>query len=224
MTRAWIRELLPIAIFALPVLLLPTYIFILWPIIWKKRSALILRHFQGKFIYPDGKLEIPYSSALFRIDRNSRGAGINNSVGGSFPSLWTYTCQTPKFILGNALSGKYTIGNFLILPTHETVDIEGFSFLMGSKSQEFKERIRTVLMENPALTQKLGKLFQKEWAHLTIATENHIKNFWIQRRTVLRYMALPEEIYQQPEILEPILQTITDFVEKLGISFDPSQS
>ncbi|MFL5813305.1 MAG: hypothetical protein ACJ763_06980 [Bdellovibrionia bacterium] len=222
MNELWSAEFLPFWIFVFFSLLILALTFIFGPKLQRKRSELLLRHFQGKFIYPGGTLEIPYAGALFRIMRLARGAGTYNSVGGSFPTLWTYTTQSPKFIIGNAQSGKYTYGNFLILPPHETVTAGSFSFLVGSESPELKEQIKTLLMESPDLSRRLSQLFEKEFGHLTLSTENHLKNFSIQRKPVLRYMTLPEEIYQQPAKLEPILKTITDFVEKLGISFDPS--
>jgi hypothetical protein len=218
MNSFWSPEFLPFGIFVLFFLAVLSLIFVVGPKIQLKRSALLLRHFQGKFIYPGGTLEIPYSGTIFRIMRLSRGAGSNNSVGGSFPTLWTYTSKTPKFILGNALSGKYATGNFLILPPHEVVTLHGFPFLVGSESPELQAQIKTVLNENADLTRRLSRLFEKEFAHLSASTENHLKDFSIQRKPVLRYMTLPEEMYQQPEILEPILQTITDLMEKLGIS------
>jgi hypothetical protein len=222
MNELWSQEFLPFGIFVFFFLIVLALIFVFGPRHERKKSELLLRHFQGKFVYPGGTLEIPYCGAIFRIMRLSSGAGTYNSVGGSFPTLWTYTTKSPKFIIGNAESGKYTYGNFLILPPHETLNIGGFSFLIGSGSQELKERIKALLTDNPDLTRRLSQLFQKEFAHLTLSTENHLRNFSIQRKPVLRYMTLPKEMYQQPEVLEPVLQTIADFMEKLGISFDPT--
>lgn len=213
---------MPFGIFVLFFLCAVALLLIIGPRIQIKKSALLLRHFQGKFDYPSGMLEIPFSGTRFRIMRLARGAGVNNSVGGTYATLWTYTSETPKFFIGNALSGKYSNGHFLILPPHVTVAIGGFSFLIGSKSQELRERAQKLLMEDPTLAQKLSQLFEKEFAQLTLSVETHIRSFSFQRKTVLRYKVLSEEIYQQPESLEPVLQTITDFAEKLGISFDPS--
>lgn len=222
MSPLWSAEFLPLGIFVLFSLCILALTFVFGPRIQRKKSALLLQHFRGKFIYPGGTLEIPYLGAIFRIMRIARGAGTYNNVGGSYPTLWTYTTQTPKLIIGNASSGKYTNGRFLILPPHETVTLHGFPFLIGSESSELKERIQELLKKTPELTDRLSRIFEKEFAHLTISTENHLKDFSIQRKTTLRYMTLPEQIYTEPELLEPILQTITSFVEGLGISFDPS--
>lgn len=222
MKLIWSWELVPFGIFLFFALLIFALTFVFGPKHERKRSALLLKHFQGKFVYPGGTLEIPFSGAVFRVMRMSSGAGTYNAVGGSFPTLWTYTTQAPKFIIGNATSGKYTYGNFLILPPHETVSIHGFSFLIGSKSQVFMDQAKALLEENPDLAQRLSRLFEKDWAHLSLATEIHLRGFSIQRKPLLRYMTLPKEMYEQPETLESVLQTITDFVEKLGVSFDPS--
>jgi hypothetical protein len=222
MSMIWDRGLLPFGIFVFFFLLTLSVVFVFGPKRERKRSALLLRHFQGRLVFPSGPLEIPYLGALFRIVRLSSGAGTFNSSGGSYPALYAYTSKTPKLIIGNPESGKYAIGKFLILPPHEVVKLGELSFLIGSESQELREQIGSVLKGTPALAQRLSKLFEREWAHLTVSSEFHVVGFSIQRKTVLRYSALPEETYQRPEILESALQTISDFAEKLGISIYPS--
>jgi hypothetical protein len=185
----------------------------------KKKSSLLLSFFHGTFS-PLGTIQFPFAGTIFRISRIARGAGITN-VGGSFPVLWAYVKPCPKFIIGNAESKKYTNGNFLILPPYEIVSTEGLDLLIGSKNKELLAYAKSLLSNDKALAQNLSALFQKDFAHITIAHEFHIgAPLFIKRKNVFRYICLPEEIYQTPAILESQLKIISDLISKLGITFE----
>ncbi len=208
----------------LPIFLIVIFLLIflwLFPLRQKSRSAKILKHFNGDFSWPLGDLKIGYAGLQFRISRISRGAGINNSVGGSFPLLWAYVEKTDKFILGNSNSEKYTIGKFLILPPHEKLRIGNLSILAGSTSISLREKVRE-LSRDQGFNKVCSLLFTEEFSHFSISSEIHFCGIIPKKKFVLKYMGLPEKIYSSPEDLESYIQCLKECCSLLGFKMAPA--
>ncbi len=187
-----------------------------------KRSHVLLNFLNARYIWPFGTIEFNYSGIVFRIMRVASGRGASD-VGGSYPVLWAYVRPCSKMILGHAESGQFSLGKFLILPPHIVSKIEAVDFLVGTVDLESCERIKGQFAADPILAKKLPILFDKKFARLTISTEIHVgDNSLFQKKYVLRYYGLSEEIYEDPKCLELKLKLIFEIMRLFGLEFETS--
>lgn len=178
----------------------------------KKRSEKLLDYYQGSFRYPLGDLVIPYENHLFYISRIARGGGINNTPGGSYPLLWAYVEKTPKTFLGHEKSKKYSLGRFFLLPKlQKNLTYQGQNFLLATEDAKiFSKNLNF---------EEVKKLFEKDFQHLTLSSEIHIQNFLPQKKYLLKYTGLSEEIYKTPESLKDHLNKILNLLIQLEVKF-----
>lgn len=184
-----------------------------------KNAVKLLKFFNGKFPMPFGSVTFEYCGAIFRIARIAAGGGIYG-VSGSFPDLWAYTEKFQKIIIGNPKSKNFTKGNFLILPPHRIVNINGNDLLIGAESEELIEMIGTKIHEDSVLSKDIFELFQEDFSHITFSTELHVGGkTLINKQSVFHYIGSPETIYESPELLESRLKIIMKLAKDLGIRF-----
>ncbi len=201
-------------------------VLVLGPIVYfgekkqKQRFKVLIQFMNAKKAGLFAPIEFVRNEIVFRLVRIASGGGYSG-VGGSFPTLWCYTKATKKLIIGNANSGRYTNGKFLILPPHKIAIIGSSQFLIGSESMSDVEEICAKLNSNPGLIQKLTVLFQKEFAHLEIATEIHLNaRSLFARHYVFRFTGLSEEIYEKPELLVERIEIINELMLAIGVEFE----
>ncbi|GEM_PF-3227576 len=190
----------------------------------KKRVTKLVEYFQGHCSKPIGDAIFNYRGYEFRIVRIARGGG-QTGVGGSYPVLTTYLSANSestvnaasKVLVGHAESGQYTRGRFLILPPHFTEDIAGKKYLFGSSDERALELFKRQKME-PSLEPVVSCLFKEKFNHLSIGPELHVSGMGIRKKRVLSYVGLPEEIYTNPEMIVPYLNSLIDFCAFLNVS------
>lgn len=215
--EAFIHILNPMTILILFIAIAFIVLFVALPLSMKKKSKKLLDFFNATFHFPLGTIEFKYNSNTFYISREARGGGYTG-VSGSFPALWAYVEKYPKFIIGNSQSKKFTRGQFLILPPNELINCAGQELLIGSNDVSFISRIKSDFINSNL---EIKELFRENFAHLTVAQEIHINGLKLfQKKYVFRYTCLPEEIYQNPTILELRLKTILGIFSQLGLKFD----
>lgn len=176
----------------------------------KKRSQKLLDYYKARFQYPLGDVAITYERYPFFISRLSRGGGINNTPAGSYPLLWAYLEATPKLLIGHEQSKDYVLGKFLILPKYQkNIPHKDHQVLIATESTE-------LFSKSLDLT-KLKVLFEKKFQHLTINSEIHILNYWPQKKHVMKYTGIPEDIYQDPELLKTYFDELLIILDQLKI-------
>ncbi len=159
-----------------------------------------------------GRKKIQYSGETFSILRVATGTGVGD-IGGSYPVIELYTKSMPRLIVGSEHSGNYALGKFLILPPHEWIQVEDQKILVGSVDKNIIEKLKKILIEEPALSKKL---FQKKFSHLTISSRIDV-GLWpvFQKKYVLNYVCLPEEAYNDQAAMESFFKAILIFKTKL---------
>ena len=182
----------------------------------KIKSSKLIDFFSGTISWPLGTVEFCFEKIKYRVSRISKGRALNNS--GTFPFLWTYVESSPKIIVGNVNSRKYTDGQFLWLPPNEEIEVGGNKFLIGSSDIAKIELMRNFVSDSD-ISSDFSVLFNKDFEHLTIGSEIHFLGFLPRKKYVLKYTCLPEDIYADPQILIKYLQSIHSLVSKLGLQF-----
>lgn len=193
-------------------------IFIFIPLKYKNKSSKLLIHFKGKFLFPLGTIVFSYRGVTFFISRISRGGGSYGG-GGSYPVLWGYVENCPKFIIGNVQSKDYTRGNFLRLPPYEIIQTADREILIGSTDEIFMVDLKNKISHDSKLAQDITSLVKEKFAHLTVSREFHINRKFIQSKNVFRLTSMSEDIYQNPSLLESQLNVIVSLFEVAGIQF-----
>lgn len=181
-------------------------LFIFKPLKFKKHSLKLLSHFNAEFKLPLGSINFNYKGFFIRLDRRGVSRGAHGT--GSFPILWAYVKPYPKIILGHESSGRYAMGSFLILPPHEIIQLGRSKILLGCEDKNRLTELKSIIIK-ANLENEFLEVFSNEFSHLTVAAEIHLfKESLFKKKHVIRFTGLPETIYQQPEILENILNRL----------------
>lgn len=184
------------------------------PLRYRKMNKKIVEYYGGIENYLLGDISLTYKSIKFNISGVASG---HLSINGSYTKLWTYVAKhSDKFILGNSKSGKYLSGSFLVLPPNEIVSFGSMQILIGAETQLKIDKLKSAL-NTAVITRAFTVLFNKEFSHLTVSSEIHFSNFRFKKRTVLKYVSLPEGIYTNPEDLKIYLDSINDICLILGL-------
>lgn len=208
-------DLIPGAVFIGLSLCVGLILFWLSPLRQKQRSRLLVQYFNGKFHFLLANISFDYLGAKYCISRISSGRGLDG-VGGSYPVLWSYVEDYPLIIMGHKNSGKYTRGKFLYLPPTEIIKEKGLEILVGSREAQFIEKFKLAFADLN-FQNDLRELFVKDFHHITISTDWHLSKLQLKKKNVLRFNGLPEEIYQNPELLESQLKSLSRICHKLNI-------
>ena len=148
----------------------------------------------------------------FRLFRVGSGRGISGMS--SYPVLECYTRPFTKFILGHEQSGKYALGKFLILPDHEIFQVAGKKFLIGSNDIQIRKKMEAILADDIDTS---ALLFQKYFSHLTLSSRIDVGWPLFQKKSVLQFIGLPEEVYAYPELINSYLQGILKIKQLLDV-------
>jgi hypothetical protein len=137
--------------------------------------------------------------------------------------LWAYVQKSPEFILGHRESKKYCRLRFS-KALEEVLTLDNQHIFLSSTDVQMLDQIKRILTANPQLSSEMLKLFTRDFDHLTVNSERHVKGFKIKQLNVLRYTALSEEIYEKPELLNEQLIIISAFFDKLGIKIETGEN
>jgi hypothetical protein len=182
----------------------------------KRRSQKLLNYFQGTFS-PLGKIQFHHKGRVFFLSRLSSGRGSDGSGGGSYPVLMTRVKILHRFVAGNAAAIKYYRGSFRNMKVHQLNHSP--ALFVASTDEKLAACALTVLPQ----FESISKLFEKNFSHLKVDQVMYVEKFFIfKKRTVLSYIGLPEEIYQDPKLLEPFLETILELSRNLGFGLPDS--
>ena len=202
--------------------LVSVFLFFWIPLQRKKTYKPLLDFFQAKFHLPLGTISFHFLNAKFYISRIAVGS---TSIGsqGSYPVLWAIVQKSPEFILGHAESKKYCRLRFS-KAQEEVLTLGDQHIFLSSTNVQMFDQIKRILTANPQLFGEMLKLFTRDFDHLTVNSERHVKGFKINQLNVLRYIALSEEIYENPEFLKEQLIIISAFFDKLGIKIETGEN
>lgn len=195
--------------------LVSVFLFFWIPLQRKKTYSPLLDFFKAKFHLPLGTISFHFFNSTFYISRIAVGS-ISLGSQGSYPVLWASLQKSPEFILGHRESKKYCRLRFS-KAQEEVLTLGDQHIFLSSSDMQMFDQIKLILTTNPQLFSEMLKLFTRDFDHLTVNSARHIKGFKIKRLNVLRYIALSEEIYEKPEILNEQLIIISAFIDKLGI-------
>lgn len=191
--------------------LMMVILFVVLPLVRKKRSQVFLDHFHARFLFPLGTIVFSFLGFNFRIHRIAQGGGYLDSLR-SFLVLLTYLKPCPRFILGSTRMKNYCPGSFLSLPSIE-MSIEGIDLYVGCEDKN------KLLMFDKKIAQEVVSLFQKDFAHILITPEWHVGGAtFFQKKYVLKYICLSEEINQNPKLLESDLEKIVSLAQKMSFA------
>lgn len=137
--------------------------------------------------------------------------------GGSYPVLMTKTGTPHRFVAGNSKAKKYYLGSFWKMKVHQ-LNLSPELFVASSDVNLTACAVAII----PQI-EGISKLFEKNFSHLKINQIRYVENFLLfKKRTVMTYIGLPEEIYQDPKILEAYLETILELSRNLGFGLPDS--
>ncbi|MFZ3229618.1 MAG: hypothetical protein WA160_05405 [Pseudobdellovibrio sp.] len=177
---------------------------------------MLITFFQGYFSLYSSVITFRFNDVVFYINRIARG-GSGASSASTYPVLMTYLKSSPAFVLGNINSKKYCSLSF-VLCTSKTISVDNYKFYFTSKENLFFNKVQTVLRENPKLCSSVFELFKKDFSHISVNSEIHVGGpLLLRKKTVLRYICLSEDIYLNPNILQPQLNTILQLMFKLNL-------
>lgn len=182
----------------------------------KRKSSKLLGHFKASYSFL-GTMTFRYSETTFFLSRLSSGRGINGSGGGSYPVLMTRVGTPHRFVAGNAKAQKYYMGSFRGMKIHSLNNSP--ELFVASSDENLSARAMAIIPQ----IENINKLFEKNFGHLKIDHVRYIEKFFmIKKRTVLTYVGLSEEVYQDPKKLEEYLDTILELSRNLGLGLSDS--
>lgn len=182
----------------------------------KRKSSKLIGHFKASYSFL-GTMKFRYSGTTFFLSRLSSGRGINGSGGGSYPVLMTRVGTPHRFVAGNTKAQKYYMGSFRGMKIHS---LNNSPELFVASSDE---NLSACAMAIIPQIENVSKFFEKNFSHLKIDRIRYIEKFFvIKKRTVLTYIGLSEEVYQDPKKLEVYLETILELSRNLGLGLSDS--
>lgn len=182
----------------------------------KRRSQKILNYFKGTFSFL-GTVKFQYAERTFYLARLSSGRGTDGNGGGSYPVLMTRVGTAHRFVAGNAEAKKYYLGSFRKM---EVKHLNLLPELFIASSDENLAACAVAIIPQIA---GVSLLFEKKFSHLKINQIRYVEKFSLfKKRTVMTYIGLSEEIYQDPKILEASLETILELSRNLGFGLPDS--
>ena len=167
-----------------------------------KQSAALAARYHGRISLLGDTVRFVHAGASWEIRRLASQGGLAGT--GWFASLDLAVERGPRLVLGPADAMKYVYA--LSVPReHSTVQVPSASFVVvGPAHREVAAVLRA-----PASAGLLERLFVRPYATLQLIPETRLA--WTRlphRRWVLRLSGLPQNLYTQPEILQPFLDNI----------------
>lgn len=166
------------------------------------KTALLREHFASS----DGEW-LPFEGVPWRLRR----VGAKR---GSFPQLWCYLeKRTMKLCLGHERSRAYA--PFWVTKKRSQI-VEGLCVA----AQEPGVQASLVTIASGPLNPSLRQIFDRDFCHLTIDEEWHLRKWRLEKKTVLRFTCPREDIYQAPQKLEETMKVLAETVRALGLEFE----
>jgi|GEM_PF-5168191 len=171
------------------------------------KTAALRAHFKALLQIYGTELRFSFAGAHWcfqRIGKNRR----------SYPVVWSSLKTFPgKMYLGHASAQPFA--PFWV--TKDRCQIShGLSFAAMAPAQLSQLENLT----GGALAESLKRIMPKEFCHFTIDEERHVEGWRLVKKSVLRFTAVPEEVYQSPQNLEETLQVLADVGRSLGLEFE----
>lgn len=126
----------------------------------------------------------------------------------SFPTVWCELKTPHDLLVGHENSLKYV---FLFKPKWQLDRWKGMNPLIGFGPESKWEKVK-------AWAQSARFLFPRDFSHVRVKSEWHLQPL-PRKVTVLRYVAVSEEVYENPQILKELiheLNQLADLLEELS--------
>ena len=202
----------PIFVILLTLSMIPISFFML-----KKKSKQLITHFNARLSLL-GDLQFCFINKNFHLVR----IGVSNSTsggGGSYPLVWRETWPIPNLVVGNIGLKKYLyIGAFPL--HHGIINISGLEIVVVSPSLDLMKVVQTLFNTDDRARACAQDLFQKQYSHFEIKRELHVGGRrLLQKKVVVKYIGIPETIYEKPQNLESHLNSMEHLLNKINTTF-----
>lgn len=182
------------------ILLAPlSLVFVLYARRARRQAGRLAARYQGTTSWLADAVHFRYGDAQFVLRRLASGGGLGGT--GHYCSLVLELGAGPKTVIAPSKAVKYVYA-FSVPDQHSWVATAGTRILIaGAAHGEIARKL-----SDPALAAFLQRIFPREYSTVTIKRQIQIEvGRAPHRQWVLELTGMPRDVYERPEVLQPIL-------------------
>jgi hypothetical protein len=179
---------------------------------WRRRHAALLVSHYGGHVSPMGdSVQFPYRETNFEVRRVASGGGLGGTA--SYAQLVMFLAQGKPLVLAPAGAAKYVYAT-AVPSEHSVLKTPSTKMLIVGPDH----KAVTSALDIANSSDLIDRLFARPFATMRIRRNIGLSSRQCpDRQWTLQLNGIPEEIYERPKALQPILDDLIDLSTSMGL-------
>lgn len=179
----------------------------------KKRNLKLEQHFKARTNFLGG-LTIKYKGRKFYLTRISN-KNMRSGWGGSYPVIIAEIKTSEKFTICNKDARKY-LYLFSFPKSHVIIPTGAVETAVVAKSPEWLAKLELLFKTNNIVREAAETLLRIHFSSIQFGNETQVSISGFKNTQLFKFIGIPETVYESPETLERVLDSIISLTDALN--------